>query len=370
MSVSVIVPYHSGATYLNLCLGSLEKDYEAIAEVIVVSNGSSRAPAVPLDSRLAIRVLHYEEALGYAPAVRRGAEKAGSHFLLFCDADTFFPQAGWIGKHLSVQASAPNIGVTSSKLINYRTDRILDFGIGRTRHNQFHPCRDARIADPRVQESRRVQMACSAVMMIERELFFRVGGFDQSLRYFYQDVDLCLRLKREMREIWVVADAIAYHRGGSSSVVRSPFQIDERAYYTVKNADLMEVDYPRYLSEALTPYLVHISSSGPFGLVNLSTAVDLTDALEVLNKYTALKPLARWTPPARDVESITLPDVVETSVLRYKGPLLIFVDRHLSLRFNGLWRAARDTSADIVIDRHANVILFNEVAEVPTNLCP
>lgn len=370
MSVSVIVPYHSGATYLNLCLGSLEKDYESIAEVIVVSNGTGAAPAVPLDSKLAIRVLHYEEALGYAPAVRRGAEQANSHFLLLCDADTFFPQPGWIGRHLGIHASAPNIGVTSSKLINYRTDRILDFGIGRTRLNQFHPCRDAKLSDPRVQESRRVQMACSAVMMIERGLFSHVGGFDQSLRYFYQDVDLCLRLKREKREVWVVADAIAYHRGGSSSVVRAPFQIDERAYYTVKNAALMEVDYPRYLSEALALYLDHISSGGPFGLVNLSTAVDLTDALGVLTKYTALKPLARWTPPARDIESITLPDVVETAVLRHKGPLLIFVDRHLSLRFNGLWRAARDTSADIVIDRHANVILFDEVTEVPTKLCP
>jgi hypothetical protein len=213
-------------------------------------------------------------------------------------------------------------------------------------------------------------MACSAVMMIERELFFRVGGFDQSLRYFYQDVDLCLRLKREKREVWVVADAVAYHRGGSSSVVRAPFQIDERAYYTVKNAALMEIDYPRYLGEALTPYLDHLSSGGPFGLVNLSTTVDPTDVLEVLTQYTALKPLARWTPPARDVESITLSDVVETNVLRHKGPLLIFVDRHLSLRFNGLWRAARDTRADIVIDRHANVFLFDQVAEVRTKPCP
>jgi GT2 family glycosyltransferase len=369
MSVSVIVPYHSGATYLNLCLGSLEGDCDAIAEIIIVSNGNCVAPVVSSNSKALIRVLHYEEALGYAVAIRRGAEKARSHFLLFCDADTFFPQPGWIGKHLDLHASRPNVGVTSSKLINYRTDRILDFGIGRTRLNQFHPCRDAPLSDPRVQKSRRVQMACSAVMLIERELFLRVGGFDQSLRYFYQDIDLCLRLKREKREVWVVADAVAYHRGGSSSVMRAPFQIDERAYCTVKNSALMEVDYPQYLGESLAPYVDHISSSGPFGLVNLSTAVDLTEVLEVLKPHTALNPLARWTPPARDVESITLPDVVETSVLRYKGPLLIFVDRYLSLRFNGLWRAARDTGADIVIDRHANVFLFDQVTEVRIKPC-
>ena len=317
-----------------------------------------------------MQVLHYEVALGYAAAINRGVEKARSHYLLFCDADTFFPHGGWVAKHLELRGTNPIIGITSSKLINYRTDRILDFGIGRTRLSNFHPCRDALVSDPRVQNSRPVQMACSAVMMIERELFLRVGGFDESLRYYYQDVDLCLRLKKEKREVWVVADAIAYHRGGSSSLTRAPFQIDERAHYSVKNAAFMEIDYLRYLNEALVPYLDHITSSGPFRLVNLSTMIDVNDALEIIAKYSAIQPLAAWTPPNRDIESITLPDVVETMVLRHRGPLLIFVDRFLSLRFNALWRSARDTSADIVVDRHANVFLFDQITELRTGPCP
>jgi GT2 family glycosyltransferase len=348
---------------MTLCLGSLEKDGGAFDEIIIVSNGGQRPPKPPSIGGTSIQVLHYEEALGYAAAINRGAEKARSHFLLFCDADTFFPISGWVTKHLELRASNPNIGITSSKLINYRTDRILDFGIGRTRLSNFHPCRDALVSDPRVQNSRPVQMACSAVMMIERELFRCVGGFDESLRYYYQDVDLCLRLKKEHRQVWVVADAIAYHRGGSSNLTRAPFQIDERAHYTVKNAPLMEVDYPRYLKEALAPYLDHVTSSGPFGLVNLSTMIDMNVALEVIGNYSAIKTVAAWTPPSRDIESITLPDVVETRVLRYKGPLLIFVDRFLCLRFNALWRSARDTNADLVVDRHANVFLFDQIME-------
>jgi GT2 family glycosyltransferase len=369
VSLSVIIPYHSGALYMNLCLGSLEKEGESFEEIIIVSNGASHPPDLPSIATLSIQVLHYKEALGYAAAINRGADKARSHFLLFCDADTFFPDSGWVAKHLELRESNPLIGVTSSKLINYRTDRILDFGIGRTRLSNFHPCRDALVSDPRVQNSRPVQMACSAVMMMERELFSRVGGFDESLRYYYQDVDLCLRLKKEQREVWVVADAIAYHRGGSSNLTRAPFQIDERAHYTVKNANFMEVDYPLYLHEALTPYLDHISSSGPFGLVNLSTMIDLNIAFDVIMKYSVIRPLASWTPPNRDIESITLPDVVDTKVLRHKGPLLIFVDRFLCLRFNALWRSARDTSADIVVDRHANVFLFDQIADLGIERC-
>lgn len=355
---------------MNLCLGSLEKDRESFEEIIIVSNGASRPPDLPSIKWPSMQVLHYEPALGYAAAINRGAEKARSHFLLFCDADTFFPAPGWVTRHLQLRASNPLIGITSSKLINYRTDRILDFGIGRTRLSNFHPCRDAPVSDPRVRNSRPVQMSCSAVMMMERDLFSRVGGFDESLRYYYQDVDLCLRLKKERREVWVVADAIAYHRGGSSNLTRAPFQIDERAHYTVKNTHFMEVDYPLYLNEALTPHLDHITSSGTFGLVNLSTMIDLDVALDVIRNYSVIEPLAAWTPPNRDIESITLPDVVDIKALRHKGPLLIIVDRFLCLRFNALWRSARDTSADVVVDRHANVFLFDQIAETGIKTCP
>lgn len=231
MSLSVIIPYHSAVSYLNLCLSSLEKETGMFDEIIVVSNGGDTPATLPQIKGTKVRVLHFREALGYAAAINRGVEKTRSRFVLFCDADTFFPDSGWVSKHFELRESNPNIGITSSKLINYRTNRILDFGIGRTRLNNFHPCRDALISDTRVQTSCRVQMACSAVMMIEKELFLRVGGFDESLRYYYQDIDLCLRLKQEKREVWVVADAAAYHRGSSSNVVRSPYQIDERAQF-------------------------------------------------------------------------------------------------------------------------------------------
>ena len=369
MSVSVIIPYHDAAFYLDVCLSSLVKDRNDITEVIIVSNGSGALPVAPPGCDGLVRILRYEEALGYPAAANRGVEEAKGSFLLFCDADTYFPEAGWIAKHRKLRDARPEIGITSSKLINYRTDRILDFGIGRTRFNNFHPCRDAHLDDRRVQSSRRVQMACSAVMMIEKELFREIGGFDESLRYHYQDIDLSLRLKQSHREVWVVADAAAYHRGHSSNIVRSPFQTDERAYFTLKNSSLFEIDYPTYLSEALDPYLQHLSSSGPFGVVNLSTLIDLNEALGIIAAHTKLRDLARWIPAKRDLEFIALPDVVGTKVLRHSGPLLILVDRYSSLRFNALWRSARDTSADMVVDRHANAYLFDQIVEVQLRSC-
>lgn len=338
-----------------------ERDH--IDEIIVVSNGCAGPPLTPADCDGLVRVIHHDEPLGYAEAIHCGVEEARGSQLIFCDADTFFPRAQWIARHLELRSQRAEIGITSSKLINSRTDRILDFGIGRTRFNNFHPFRDALTTDWRVQRSRRVQMACSAVMMIDKELFQQLGGFDSSLRHHYQDIDLSLRLKQANREVWVVADAIAYHRGHSSSVVRAPFQIDERAHFTLKNAALLEADYQKYLRESLDPYQSHLHSAGPFGVVNLSTLVNIDEVLEVVSEFAAVKDLAQWTPRQRDLEFVAMPDVVNTRVLRHPKPLLIVIDRFSSLRFNSLWQAARDTSLDIIIDRHANAYRFDEITE-------
>ena len=361
MPVSVIIPYHSGALYLDICISSLTKDKDQISEIILVANGSPSQPMVPHNTNELIKIVHHREALGYPAAINRGVKEARSTHVLLCDADTFFPQAGWIVKHLDLHNANPRIGLTSSKLLNYRTNRILDFGIGRTRLNNFHPCRDAHPSDPRAQVSRRVQMACSAVMMIKKDLFEEIGGFDESLRYFYQDIDLSLRVKREQREVWVVADASAYHRGHSSNIVRAPFQIDERTYLTLKHADNFEIDYPEYLDESLMPHMDHLRNRGPFGFINLSTIVDCNEVLDHVSQYTTVTPVARWTPARRDIEFITLPDVLETKVIRHRHPILILVDRFLSLRFNALWRSVRDTTGDLVIDRHANAYLFDQI---------
>jgi GT2 family glycosyltransferase len=361
MSLSVIIPYHSAELYLILCLSSLIKDKESFDELIIVSNGNRLPDDLPAVKDIPTKVMHYDQAIGYSAAINRGAEQANSSYLLFCDADTFFPEPGWIKKHVGLISSNPNIGITSSKLVNYRTNRIVEFGIGRTRLNNFHPCRDALISDRRAQNSRQIQMACSAVMMIDRELFSQVGGFDESLRHYYQDLDLSLRVKAKKKELWVIGDAIAYHRGHSTNIVRSPFQIDERAHFTVKNAHLMEIDYPCHLKESLDFHKDQLTAAGEFGLVNLSTLVDLDEPLEVISQYAATKLIATRTPSVRDVESLTLPDILDNKIMLSENPLLFFVDRFLSLRFNALWQSARDTSGDMVVDRHANVFTFDQI---------
>lgn len=360
MTVSAIVPFHSHRFHLELCLNSLQKTREQLSEIILVTHKAGALRAA--QRRHQVRGLHLERPLRYSIAANRAANEAKGDLLLFCDADTFFPDTAWISQHTLLHQNLPGVGATSSKLIDCRTGRLLDFGIGRTQFNHFHPFRDTEPSDPKTQRNRKVQLACSAVMMVRRRLFLEMGGFDEHLIYHYQDVDFCARLNERSLEVWVLADARAFHRGSSANVNREPYKIDERAYYTAKNQSILNVDFALYLEESLNPFRDRLAGE-TFGLVDLSTTTNPAEILEVLRNYTNFEVLATRPVGTRDSDSISLIDKLDRTCMNSKLPLLLVVDRHISLRRNSLWRHLRDTTADLVVDRHANVALFNQVCE-------
>ena len=364
METSAIVPFYAAETsikaYLPLCLSSLLSEGDVLAEIILVVNGPNcqEHPEPPFES---IRVIRTPDSLGYGAAMNLGASRAKTDLLLFCDADVYFPAPGWLTPHLQIRQLHPSVGISATKLVNYRTARILDFGIGRSRYNHFHPGRGLHLKHRSVQASRRVQMACSAVMMIERSLFEQVGRFDEVLKHHYQDVDLCLKSKREGKQVWVLADSLAIHRGASTGYCRNPFKIDERAYYAAKNVGLMQVDFASYLRPNLNYHREQLSSASPFALVDLSTMTDPSEATDVINEFADVTLLYKAVPVERDIDILTLADVLDAKVIRHQQPLIFLVDKAESLEFNVLWRAARETSEDLIVDRHSNVCRFDDI---------
>jgi len=356
MPVTAIIPYHSGQNYLDFCLASLLQEKEYLDEVIVISNHSSRRHAPLLitnDPR--VRCIHVQEDMGYSRAINLGVERAKNRLLLLCDADVFFPSPGWLACHVAAHRKRDAVGITSSKLIDYQCGRLADFGIGRTARNHFHPFLDCPTDYPPTQSCRQVQMACSAVMMISKPLFQAVGGVKEGLIHFYQDVDLGLRLKDHGREIWVLGDAIAYHRCASTSIARASFQIDDRAQYTADNVHRMSVDFPDYLTENLSRHFGGRRPSLTYGLVDLSTVNTWDEFATTLDKWVQLVPLHRKLPFSRDCDSLFLMDMLPSKLHQHAQPLLFLVDRHLCLRGNMVWHNLRNNSNDFYIDRHANV---------------
>ncbi len=59
-----------------------------------------------------------------------------------------------------------------------------------------------------------VEWVRGAVMLVRRDIFERLNGFDESFFLFLEDTDLCMRVRKEGFRVCYVSDAVFYHKLG------------------------------------------------------------------------------------------------------------------------------------------------------------
>jgi len=360
-TVSIIVPFHSNANYLFTCLASLEPGLREGDEIIVVVNNDRVDEALGLDSFPGVRPIYFAERLGYSRACNIGAQSAAGDFLFFCDADTLTTTPHAVNVHRAELENGTNAGATSSLLMDPSTARINDFGLGWSGHNIFHPFKYAEPSDPRVQATRRVQMACSAHMMTPRSVFLGMGGFDEGLRHFYQDTDYCVRLKDLELDVRVLPNAKAFHRGASAELNRSAFRADDRAVFTAKNAARLSIDFDDYLVESLEAGIPDEPSSAFYNVALLSTIFDPAQVLTPLSRRLALRQYCSRQLAERDAPRVDLFEELGRSAAFVPDPFLFVVDTISALVYNAIWKHLRGERGDVAVDRHGEVRATREL---------
>ena len=202
-------------------LASLRKYGPEIAyNLVIVDDGSEDSTRDYLRSssrRHGFKLLHNDESRGFAFANNRGTASVTSEWLLFMNNDLVLTK-DWFAPFKQViegKASLAEPGCIGNVQLDPRTDNIdhagVSFASGVPRHflqgeNEF-PKR-------RFSEFLAVTGAC---FMIRRDLFLEVGGFDESYRTGFEDIDLCLRLRMLGFRHYMANQSRIYHKRGSSS---------------------------------------------------------------------------------------------------------------------------------------------------------
>ena len=357
---SIIIPFHSSERLLGLCLKTILKSVPADVEKIVVIN-NHREEEIPRKIKSTqLRVIRYQQSLGYSRAINAGADVARGQTLVFCDADTFY-SGNWFSSLTGFHKRTKNIGLASSRLLDPRTARVSDFGIGFTKYNAPHPYRDVRPDHPFVSKPRIVQAASSANMIIDAKLFAEIGAFDEDLHNAYSDLDLCLRLNETGRQCWVVNESTVFHRGASAITHRDSYWADVKALFASKNASRLRHDMQQYFDQSLRHHQHSKGFAPQYLLIDLSSVVDRNWHYDLLREYVRLVSVYDYSPGLRDLGTISLIDHVGVNVLESRTALLYFVDRFISLQENRMWFDMRVRKDDLVVDRNANVALLAEV---------
>lgn len=214
---------HNSECVIGACLDSLRN----FPHVIVVDNASRDSTVREAHRRPWVRVIANQQNLGFGAAVNQGARSSEFPYILVLNPDVAIESGvdrlrqecaehGLAAGVLTGESGEPQRGFTIRR---FPTPTALAFeALGLNRLWPGNPVnRHYRYLDRDLGAGGPVEQAAGAFLMIRRDIFERLGGFDESFYpVWFEDVDLALRAHRLGYAIEFVPEVKARHLGGHS----------------------------------------------------------------------------------------------------------------------------------------------------------
>jgi N-acetylglucosaminyl-diphospho-decaprenol L-rhamnosyltransferase len=236
----VIVTYNSGDE-IGLCLDAAARSG---AEIVVVDNASSDQTAAEVEHR-GVRLIRNTQNLGFAAAVNQGFRALTANYMVLLNPDAEL-RSGL--DDLRRQCDFPGVGAAGGRTVGLNgelqagwmarrlpTPTALCFEVlGINRLWKSNPvnwrfrCYNLDLMNLTPVE---IQQPAGAFLMIRRDAWQRLGGFDESFYpLWFEDVDFCCRLKEAGLKIFHVPTALVAHVG-AHSIRKLPLGLRELYWY-------------------------------------------------------------------------------------------------------------------------------------------
>ncbi len=243
--VSVIIPTRDR---LELLMGTVEgvlehTDYPHL-QVIIVDNGSRDLETLGYLSSMEqqepnLQVVRHKAAFNYSQLNNLGAQQAQGKVLALLNNDLKIIHRDWLREMVS-QALRRDIGAVGAKLY-YQDDTVQHAGVitglgGLAGHGFKHILREAPAYQYRPFLVQNMAAVTGACMLLRKSVFEEVGGFNETLKVAFNDVDLCLRIRKAGYRILWTPHAELYHlesaSRGSDDTPRKYRQLQKEIAYT------------------------------------------------------------------------------------------------------------------------------------------
>jgi len=223
--VAVVVPSWNSARLLPDCLGSLREQGLPL-ELMVVDNGSSDGSVAYLE-REGCPHLALPQNLGFARAMNLGAAQTRAETVLALNADTVV-EPGAVRTLLDALEADPSLAGVQPRILqteegaNPDSARLYSAGQALTRDGRAFELGAGEAQSRQWLAGREVFGVCGAACLLRRELFERLGGYDERYFSFYEDVDLNLRAQIAGWRFAYVPEAAVWHLGNASWMAEAP----------------------------------------------------------------------------------------------------------------------------------------------------
>lgn len=233
LTCTVIVPTRDRSDLLDVCLTSVMGTSRGSIELnwVVVDNGSTEPELHTLlnvwSANLGTRftVIRDSRPFNWSAMNNHAVDCSRSDLLLFLNNDIEACRSGWLDV-MAAQAVRPAVGCVGAVLL-YPDGTIQHAGVVVGMHGGADHAYRGLSPDHEVHRARSSFLTdwgavTGACMMVERDLFVRLGGFDSALPVEFNDVDFCLRLGQlGYRHVIDPAACLIHHESQSRDAKKS-----------------------------------------------------------------------------------------------------------------------------------------------------
>lgn len=205
MRLSVIIVNFNGARFLKDALDTvLASQVSGLFEVVVIDNCSQDNSKDILETYVGrVSVVYNRQNTGFSAANNQGVSLATGEFVFLLNNDTRTdPMA--CERLIEALVSNPQIGAVGPKLRNADGSDQLPGGILGQRQYK-------------TDRAKNVSFLSGAALMMRRDFYLSLGGFDEAFFFYNEDLDLCKRIQNLGYFLCFLPTAEVVHLGGAST---------------------------------------------------------------------------------------------------------------------------------------------------------
>lgn len=253
-SVTIIIPTRDNIDLLERCVESIsQKTTYSNYNILIIDNGSKENGTLEslqnLKNNKNVSVICVDIAFNYSTLNNLAAKNTFSDLLCFLNDDTEIISPDWLEEMTSF-ANQEDIGVVGARLW-YPDGRLQHAGVVTGIHGiSDHIYRYLERGNSGYYGRAVLHQSYSAVtgacMVVRRDVFEQVGGFDETLAVTLNDIDLCLKVRSiGYRNVWTPYAEVIHHESASRGSGNLPGSAYEITIFTSRWRDVLYND-PAY----------------------------------------------------------------------------------------------------------------------------
>lgn len=238
--VSVIIVTFNCEDFIDNCVKSVLKFLPENGEIIIIDNKSTDKTLEKLrkyNSNPKIKILESDENLGFGKANNIASKLVEGEYLFLLNPDTELIEPVF-NELIDFYKSRPDIGLVSPKLVsdegkvqavaqNLPTvlGAIKEYIFGKSAaYEQYVPTGDSSV---------KVEAVYAAAVLIKKDLFLELGGFDDKFFMYYEDIDLCRRLRGYGKSVYYFPGVKVKHLigGARATLNRNSLNLESSKKY-------------------------------------------------------------------------------------------------------------------------------------------